>query len=130
MFSTIYSGGLDGIRAYLVQVEVDISTGLPGFGMVGSLSGEVREARERVQVALRNAGFDLPPMKITVNLAPAHIRKEGTAYDLPIAVGMLAAMGYFDKKALENVLFAGELGLDGEIKPVRGIFPIVQEAAR
>ena len=130
MFSTIYSGGLDGIRAYLVQVEVHISTGLPGFGMVGSLSGEVREARERVQVALRNAGFDLPPMKITVNLAPAHIRKEGTAYDLPIAVGMLAAMGYFDKKALENVLFAGELGLDGEIKPVRGIFPIVQEAAR
>ena len=130
MFCTIYSGGLDGIGAYLVQVEVDISTGLPGFGMVGSLSGEVREARERVQVALRNAGFDLPPMKITVNLAPAHIRKEGTAYDLPIAIGMLAAMGYFDKNALENILFAGELGLDGEIKPVRGIFPIVQEAGK
>ena len=129
MFSTIYSGGLDGIQAYPVQVEVDISTGLPGFNMVGSLSGEVREARERVQVALRNAGFELPPMKITVNLAPAHIRKEGTAYDLPIAIGMLAAMGYFSPGVVQNILFAGELGLDGEIKPVRGIFPIVQAAA-
>ena len=130
MISTIYSGGLYGITAYLVQVEVDISTGLPGFGMVGSLSGEVREAKERVQVALRNAGYDLPPMKITVNLAPAHIRKEGTAYDLPIAVGMLAALGYFSQAATKGILFAGELGLDGEIKPVRGILPIVQEAAK
>lgn len=130
MFSTIYAGGLDGIGAYLVHVEVDIATGLPGFAMVGSLGGEVREARERVQVALRNAGFDLPPMKITVNLAPAHIRKEGTAYDLPIAVGVLAALGYFPKAAAEGILFAGELGLNGEIKPVRGIFPIVQEAFR
>ncbi len=130
MISTVISGGLYGITAYLVQVEVDISTGLPGFGMVGSLGGEVREAKERVQVALRNAGYDLPPMKITVNLAPAHIRKEGTAYDLPIAVGMLAAMGYFRKEATEGILFAGELGLDGEIKPVRGILPIVLEAAK
>ncbi len=130
MISTIYSGGLYGITAYLVQVEVDIATGLPGFGMVGSLSAEVREAKERVQVALRNAGYDLPPMKITVNLAPAHIRKEGTAYDLPIAVGILAAMGFFSEAATEGILFAGELGLDGEIKPVRGILPIVREAAQ
>ncbi len=130
MISRIYSGGLYGITAYLVQVEVDISTGLPGFGMVGSLGGQVREAKERVQVALRNAGYDLPPMKITVNLAPAHIRKEGTAYDLPIAVGMLAAMGYFSQAATEGILFVGELGLDGEIKPVQGILPIVREAAK
>ncbi len=130
MISTIYSGGLYGITAYLVQVEVDISTGLPGFGMVGSLGGEVREAKERVQVALRNAGYDLPPMKITVNLAPAHIRKEGTAYDLPIAVGMLASFGYFGETATKGILFAGELGLNGEIKPVRGILPIVREAAK
>ncbi len=129
MISTICSCGLYGITAYLVQVEVDISTGLPGFGMVGSLSPEVREARERVQVALRNAGYDLPPMKITVNLAPANIRKEGTAYDLPIAVGMLASMGYFAKEALQGIMFAGELGLDGEIKPVKGILPMVCEAA-
>ncbi len=130
MISTIYSGGLYGITAYLVQVEVDISTGLPGFGMVGSLSPEVREAKERVQVALRNAGYDLPPMKITVNLAPAHVRKEGTAYDLPIAVGMLASFGYFSQAATEGILFAGELGLNGEIKPVRGILPIVREATK
>lgn len=130
MYCTIYSGGLDGIAAYPVEVEVDISTGLPGFHLVGSLSCEVKEARERVQVALKNAGFELPPMKITVNLAPANIRKEGTAYDLAIAVGMLAAFGYFETKELEKYLFAGELGLNGEIKPVRGIFPIMQAAAR
>lgn len=130
MFSTIISGGLYGVEAYLVQVEVDISTGLPGFGMVGFLGGEVREARERVQVALRNAGFEIPPMKITVNLAPADRRKEGTAYDLPVAVGVLASMGYFPLSAVKGFLFVGELGLNGEIKPVRGVLPIVREAAR
>lgn len=128
MFSTVYSGGLYGIAAYLVQVEVDVATGLPGFSLVGSLGGEVREARERVQVALRNAGYDLPPMKITVNLAPANIRKEGTAYDLPIAVGMLVALGYLKQEAVKDLFLAGELGLDGEIKAVRGIFPMVREA--
>lgn len=130
MYSTITSGALQGVKAYLVQVEVDIATGLPGFAMVGSLSGEVREARERVQVALRNTGFDVPPMKITVNLAPANIRKEGTAFDLPIAVGMLESLGYFGDEAVRDTLFVGELGLDGEVKPVRGVLPIVREAAR
>lgn len=130
MISTITAGGLYGVEAYLVQVEVDISTGLPGFSMVGSLNGEVREARERVQVALRNVGFDQPPMKITVNLAPADIRKEGTAYDLPIAVGILQSYGYFKPADTEGILFAGELGLSGEIKGVRGILPIVREAAK
>lgn len=129
MYSTITSGALLGAKAYLVQVEVDIATGLPGFSMVGSLTGEVREAKERVQVALKNAGFDIPPMKITVNLAPADIRKEGTAFDLPIAVGMLESLGYFDDKARADTLFIGELGLNGEIKPVRGVLPLVKEAA-
>lgn len=129
MISTIIAGGLNGVEAYLAEVEVDISTGLPGFSMVGSLNGEVREARERVQVALRNAGFDHAPMKITVNLAPADLRKEGTAYDLPIAVGMLQSLGYFPASRTEGILFAGELGLDGEVKGVRGILPIVREAA-
>ncbi len=128
MFCTVCSGGLYGISAYVVQVEVDVATGLPCFGMVGSLGPEVREARERVQVALRNVGFDMPPMKITVNLSPAHVRKEGTLYDLPIAVGLMAALGYVPKEAVEGVFLAGELGLDGEIKPVRGIFPMVQES--
>ena len=130
MYSTITSGTLVGAKAYLVQVEVDIATGLPGFSMVGSLNGEVREARERVLAALRNAGLDMPPMKITVNLAPANIRKEGTAFDLPIAVGMLSSLRYFPQKNIINTMFIGELGLNGEVKPVRGVLPLVKEAAR
>ncbi|MBR6665916.1 MAG: YifB family Mg chelatase-like AAA ATPase [Lachnospiraceae bacterium] len=129
MFSSILTGGLNGMEAYLLRAEVDISHGLPGFCMVGSLSNEVREAKERIQVALKNAGFDLPPNKITVNLAPAHIRKDGTGYDVPIAVGMLQSLGYFDEKATDGILFTGELGLNGEIKPVHGILPIVRVAA-
>lgn len=129
MFSTIYAGALHGVSAYLVSVEVDIARGLPAFSMVGSLSCEVRESRERVCVALKNTDFDLPPNRITVNLSPADRRKEGTAFDLPIAVGMLAAMGYFPKKAVADTLFLGELGLNGEVKKVRGVLPIVREAA-
>ena len=129
MFCTITSGALLGVCAYLVNVEVDIARGLPSFSMVGLLSGEVRESRERVCVALKNAGLDIPPAHITVNLSPADRRKEGTAFDLPIAVGVLQAMGYFAKEAVEDTLFLGELGLNGEIKPVRGVLPIVREAA-
>lgn len=113
----------------MIHVEVDISTGLPGFSMVGSLNSEVREAKERVQVALKNAGFDLPPKKVTINLAPANLKKSGTGFDVPIAIGILQTLGYFSEKATENILFAGELGLDGEIKPITGILPIVKEAA-
>lgn len=129
MYSTVISGALQGVSAYLVSVEVDAARGLPGFSMVGSLGGEVKESRERVMVALKNAGFDLPPKKITVNLSPADIKKEGSAFDLPIAVGMLEAMDYFKPGASEGILFLGELGLDGEIKRVRGVLPIVREAA-
>ncbi len=129
MYSTITSGALLGVHAYLVSVEVDIATGLPGFSMVGSLSGEVRESKERVQVALKNAGFDIPPTHITVNLSPADCRKEGTAFDLPIAVGILQAMGFFSEDAVKETLFLGELGLNGEIRKVKGVLPIVREAA-
>lgn len=129
MFSSVLTGGLNGMDAYLLQAEVDISHGLPGFCMVGSLSNEVREAKERIQVALKNTGFDIPPNKITVNLSPAHIRKEGTGYDLPIAVGVLQCLGYFEPSNCNEMLFAGELGLNGEIKPINGILPIVKEAA-
>ena len=118
------------MEAYLLHAEVDISHGLPGFCMVGSLSNEVREAKERVQVALKNAGYDIPPNKVTINLSPANIRKEGTGYDVPIAVGILQCLGYFEKEACENILFVGELGLNGEIKPVSGILPIVKTAAK
>lgn len=129
MFCTILSGALYGVSAYPVGVEVDISQGLPGFSMVGSLGAEVRESRERVTVALKNVGFDLPPRHITVNLSPADKRKEGSAYDLPIAVGILEAMEYFPQGAAKDILFLGELGLDGEVKKVRGVLPIVREAA-
>ncbi len=128
MYSTIISGALLGVSAYLVSVEVDIAQGLPGFSMVGSLGGEVKESRERVTVALKNMGLNLPPKRITVNLSPADRKKEGSAFDLPIAVGMLEAMGYFRQGSAENILFLGELGLDGEIKKVRGVLPIVREA--
>lgn len=129
MYSNMKTYTLQGLKAHPVQVEVDISTGLPGFAMVGSLSGEVREARERVQVALKNSGFQLPPRKITINLSPADTRKEGTAFDLPIAVGILRSLDYFPPEAAEDIIFLGELGLNGEIKPVKGILPIVREAA-
>ena len=129
MYGSIMTGSLYGIEANLIHVEVDISTGLPGFSMVGSLSGEVREARERVQVSLKNAGFDIPPKKVTINLAPADLKKDGTGFDVPIAVGILQTLGYFREESTENILFAGELGLDGEIKPISGILPIVKAAA-
>ncbi len=128
MFSVIHSGALQGVLAYPVSVEVDIANGLPMFSMVGSLGGEVRESRERVCVALKNAGFQLPPKRVTVNLSPADKRKEGTAFDLPIAVGVLASQGCFPVSALEGTLFLGELGLAGELKKVRGVLPILREA--
>lgn len=128
MYCTIYSGALLGVRAYLVSVEVDISRGLPAFYMVGSLSTEVRESRERVIVALKNIGLEIPPCRITVNLSPADRRKEGTAYDLPIAVGMLEALEMIPKGAAEHMLFMGELGLNGEVKAARGVLPIVRAA--
>lgn len=129
MYSTVFSGALLGVSAYLVSVEVDIAQGLPGFSMVGSLGGEVKESRERVSVALKNAGFALPPRKITVNLSPADRRKDGSAFDLPIAAGMLEALEYVPTEATKGILFLGELSLDGEIKKVRGVLPIVREAA-
>lgn len=128
MYSRIVTGALHGVSAYLVSVEVDIANGLPAFFMVGSLSTEVRESRERVTVALKNVGLHLPPRRITVNLSPADQKKDGTAFDLPIAVGMLEALEMVPSGAAEGILFLGELGLDGEVKKVRGVLPIVQAA--
>ena len=130
MFSTITSGAIHGIDSYLTFVEVDVAQALPGFDMVGFLSIEVREARERVRVALKNAGITLPPVRITVNLSPANIRKEGSAFDLPIAIGILTSLGYIPKEYMDNTVVIGELGLAGEVKPVNGILPIVMEAAK
>lgn len=129
MYSTVLSGALMGVSACMVHVEVDAASGLPAISMVGSLSGEVRESKERVCAAMKNAGMEIPPKHITINLSPADLRKEGTAYDLPIAVGMLLALGGLPERCAENILFLGELGLNGEIRPVRGVLPIVRQAA-
>lgn len=129
MFSTVISGGIFGVQSYLVQVEVDTSQGLPCFAMVGKLGSEVKESGERVRTALKNNGIHLPPMHIAVNLSPADIRKEGTGYDLPIAAAILSSLGKIPKETTEKVLFLGELGLNGEVKPVKGVLPIIQKAA-
>lgn len=129
MYSTITSGGIHGISSVLTQVEVDISKTLPSFDMVGMLSSEVREAKERVRVALKNTGIQIPPVHITVNISPANIKKEGTAYDLPIAIGILVSLGYIAEASVKNHCLIGELGLNGEIRAVRGVLPIVQMAA-
>lgn len=129
MFSAVTTGSIHGIGCIMTQVEVDIVKTMPAFDMVGMLSSEVKEARERVRVALRNCGIVLPPVHITVNISPANIRKEGTAYDLPIAVGILVSLGYIPPEYVRDVCIVGELGLNGEIKPVRGVLPIVKEVA-
>lgn len=128
MFSSITSGAVHGIGSYLIQVEVDVSKGLPCFQMVGLLGSEVKEARERVKVALKNAGVPLPPMCINVSLSPADLRKEGSLFDLPVAVGILEALEHLPKGCTRNMLILGELGLNGEVKPVRGVLPIVKKA--
>ncbi len=124
LFSKVNSGGLHGIEGYLVHVEADVGDGLPDFVMVGYLAGEVREAGDRVRTAIKNSGFRLPPMKVTVNLSPADVRKDGTAFDLPIALAMLGAYGLVNMGVFEDSAFIGELGLDGSVKAVRGILPL------
>ena len=128
MFSTITSGTIYGIRSCLVQVEVDISQGLPCFQIVGLPGSEVREARERVKVALKNVGIALPPVCVNVNLSPADIPKSGTMFDLPVAAGIMTALGKLPQQAAKDTLLIGELGLSGELKPVKGVLPIVREA--
>lgn len=129
MYSSILTGAVFGIEAYLLTVETDISKGLPTFTMVGFLSGEMREAGERVRVALRNAGVVIPPSRITVNFSPADIPKRGAVVDLPVAAGILMAMGILRPAWTKDTLILGELGLDGEVRPIRAVLPIVKHAA-
>ncbi|EHJ47894.1 Mg chelatase, subunit ChlI [Solidesulfovibrio carbinoliphilus subsp. oakridgensis] len=129
--STISTAALLGIEAYPVTLEVDLARqGLPSFTMVGLAEGAVRESKERVFAALRNAGLKLPPARITVNLAPADVRKEGSAYDLPLAMALLAAVGVLPAEAVAGFFMAGELSLSGELKPVPGILPLAARARR
>lgn len=123
MLGKVYSAAVYGIDAELITAEVDVKDGLPCFSMVGALACETREAKERVRIALENSGYRLPVKRITVNLSPADIRKEGTAFDLSIAIAILTAFGYVSEKSIEKCMFMGELCLDGTINPVSGVLP-------
>jgi magnesium chelatase family protein len=124
MLATALSCSVLGIDAFLVEVEVDITRGLPSFAMVGLPEAAVKEAKDRVKAAIKNAGYRFPTDRITVNLAPADIKKEGSGFDLPIAVGILAATGVIHTKKLDRYVILGELALDSRVKPVRGALPM------
>lgn len=129
MIATTYCTALMGIDAIPIRLEVDLARqGMPAFTMVGLAEGAVRESKERVLAALRNSGFKLPASRITVNLAPANVRKEGTAYDLPLALGLLAGAGVLDAEKLKGWFFAGELSLAGDLKTISGILPMTVRA--
>jgi magnesium chelatase family protein len=130
MLAAVRSAAVLGIEAYDVTVEVDVAAGLPAWTIVGLASSAVKEARERVTAAIVNSGFALPSRRVTVNLSPADVRKDGTAFDLPIALGLLVATGQLEGTALKGLLVAGELGLDGAIRPIRGALPLARAAAR
>ena len=130
MLATVISGAVLGIEAYRVEVEVDLGRGMMVFSTVGLAMGAVCEARTRVKSALENSGFAFPQRRVTVNLAPAHIKKAGTAYDLPIALGILVADGKIPPEALADTLVVGELSLDGRVRGVRGVLPIAAQARR
>lgn len=130
MYSSVLSGVLYGLKAEIVRVEVDVGNGIPSFEMSGFLSNEVKEARERVRVAIRNSGYELPPQRIVVNISPADIRKCGTGFDLPIALAILSANGYIDEVNVDNMIILGELSLDGSINGVSGVLPCVCEAKK
>ena len=124
MFARVSSAAVLGVDGYIVSVEIDLSYNLPTFTTVGLPEGAVRESKERVTSAIKNSGYAFPQKRITVNLAPADIRKAGSAYDLPIAVGIMAAEGRFAQHVLEKCVLVGELALDGTLRPVKGILPI------
>lgn len=124
MLAQVRSGAVLGVDAYAVWVEVDLANGLPQMQVVGLPQGAVREGRERVLAALKNSGFVPPPKRITINLAPADVPKQGSAFDLPIAIGLLATGGVIEPERLRGICFVGELGLDGEVRPVRGVLPV------
>ncbi len=130
MYSIVNTATIFGIDSKIVSVEADISEGMPIFEMVGYLSSEVKEAKERVRAALKNEGYALPIKRITVNLSPASIRKTGAGFDLPIAIAILSAIGIIDSEKLNNVCLLGEIALDGKIQPINGVLSMVMEAKK
>src|SRR5918999_1878001 len=130
MLAKVNSAALYGIDALRVEVEIDLASGLPQLSTVGLPEGAVKESKDRIRAAVKNCGYTFPAKRITINLAPADIKKEGSAYDLPMAVGILAAEGLIEKKLLDEYLLIGELSLDGSVKPIHGILPIAIAAKR
>ena len=130
VLASLRSAAVIGVEALPVVVEVDVSFGLPVFTMVGLPDASVRESRDRVRTAIRNSGFEFPSHRITVNLAPADIRKAGASYDLPIALGVLAASGVIEPRLIDGIVLLGELSLDGTIQPIRGVLPVAVAARR
>src|SRR5476651_1302044 len=128
--AVLYSRALAGMQAPLVTVEAHLANGLPSFTIVGLPEAEVKEAKDRVRAALQNARFEFPSRRITVNLAPADLPKESGRFDLPIALGILAASGQLPANRLEDYEFAGELSLTGDLRPMRGAFAMACGAAR
>ena len=127
-FGTILSAAVSGLTVELIHVETDVSNGLPGMHMVGYLSSEVKEATQRVRTAIKNSGIELPVKKTVINLAPAAVRKKGSAFDLPIAISILISTGYINPASIKDTIFIGELGLDGKIIEVPGILPVTLKA--
>src|SRR3954471_6646867 len=126
MLAAIRSAAVFGIDAHDVCVEVDVAPGLPYWTLVGLPAGEVKESRERVTAALANSGYALPPRRITVSLSPGDLRKAGTGFDLPIAIGLLVALGVLLPDAVRGLTFLGELGLDGVVRGVRGVLSVAR----
>ncbi|ACD94065.1 Mg chelatase, subunit ChlI [Trichlorobacter lovleyi SZ] len=130
MLAKVLSATVVGIDAILVDVEVDIAQGLPQFSTVGLPDGAVKESKDRVKAALKNSGYDFPPRRITANLAPADLKKEGSAFDLPISIGILTATGTITGDRVNRYILLGELSLDGSLKPVRGALPVAVAARK
>jgi magnesium chelatase family protein len=130
MLASLRTAAVFGVDACPVHVEVDVSFGLPSFTMVGLPDTSVRESRERVRLAIRNSGFEYPPHRITVSLSPADVRKAGASFDLPIALGILAAAGVVERRLIADLVLLGELSLDGSIQAARGVLPIAIAARR
>ncbi len=130
MLARVQSATLDGVHASVVHVEVDVGLGLPQFVVVGLPDSSVRESRDRVRSAIRNSGWAFPDHRVTVNLAPADVRKTGTSFDLPVALGILAASGHVEPDAFRNALVIGELSLDGGIQPTPGVLPVAIAASQ
>lgn len=130
MLSIVKSMALQGLEGYLIDVQVNISQGLPYWEVVGLPDACVKESKERVKVAIQNSGFEIKTRRIIVNLAPAMKRKEGSRLDLPIAIGVLYSMGIIARQDFEHTIFVGELSLDGSINKINGVLPICIEAVK